>query len=113
VEIVDTRGNQALGGEPRVELPGPEDLDAAGGEGAADERPVSLDEAEDAGDWDAIAHDGADDVDLFENAVDELGLVAGADQELLGARSEEAALDLQRRSPLVPLGVDDIDARSA
>lgn len=42
-----------------------------------------------------VRFNGADDLDLLEDAVDELGLVAGADEELLDARAEDAALDLE------------------
>lgn len=56
----------AVGGEARIELLRPQHLDAADGEGAADERPVGSDEAEDTCDREVCADDAADDVDLLE-----------------------------------------------
>lgn len=100
MEILDTRGSQALGGEPRVELLGPKDLDTAGSEGAADKRPVRFDEAEDAGYGDLVADGRSDYVDLLEDAVDELGLVAGADQEFLDAGGKMPPSTLSDGRPL-------------
>lgn len=53
-------------------------FDPAGCERTADERPVGFDDAEHPVDGQFLANDAADDLDLFQDAVDELGAVAGA-----------------------------------
>jgi hypothetical protein len=96
--------------QTRVELPWPQDLHSAGGEGSADQRPVGLDEAEDAGDRNVVTDDGTHEADLLKDAVDELGAIPATEEQLLGARTEEATLDLERRTAPVALRVDDVDA---
>ena len=104
-EVVRRRRRQT-----RVELLRPQDLHSAGREGSSDQRPVGVDEAEDAGDRNVVTDDGADEVDLLEDAVDELGAIATTDEQLLRAGTEKTALDLERRTTAVALGVDDVDA---
>lgn len=67
----------------RVELPGPQHVDAADGECPTDERPVGLDEAEDASYRERITHDACDQLDLLDDSLDQLRLVPGADLQTL------------------------------
>ena len=83
-------------------------MNAAGHERAPDQGPVGFDEAQRPGDRhipDQVAHEP----DLFEHPIEQLRAVPPAHQELLDARPKDAALDLQLRSPRVPLGVDHPD----
>src|SRR6478735_10727276 len=108
---VDDRDVDRAGGRLGDELPeplGPEDVHAPRPEGAADERPVRPHEAQGAGHRDRrVVDGGTDEVDLLEDAVHELRAVAATDDEDLGPRAEEPALDAQGRTAPVLLGVDD------
>ena len=91
----------------------PEALDGQGTEqrdAAAAGLAVGVDEAEAAGDGHVGFDQGkalADRLDLTAQALDQLGLIAASDAELLGAEERLSDLDLA----LEALGVDDEDAR--
>jgi hypothetical protein len=51
-----------------------------------------------------------DDLDLLQLSVYQLGAVAGSDEELLCPCADDAAFDLELRTPLVLLRVDEPDA---
>lgn len=121
MERVDDRSFQVAGLlKLWIQLLGPEDLHALGGECAADEGPVGFDEAQDSVDgyppvrssWtfrSVGVEDVLDDIDLLADSLDHLGAVAGADEEPLGPRAEEAAFDFEVGSAVVLLRVDDPD----
>lgn len=85
-------------------------MDTARGEGAANERPVRLHEAERAHDRDVLADRLVNQVDLLQHAIDHLGAVASTDEQLLDPWPEDATLDLQLRASFVALRVDHPDA---
>ena len=93
--------------QPGVELLGPQGVHPASGECPADQGPVSVHEAEHALDGNVVVGKAAHDVDLPEYSVDELGAVAGSYEQALDPWPNEAALDLELRTALVLLGVDD------
>lgn len=82
-------------GKIRDQPLGPQDLNSAGGEGSADKRPVGVDEAQDSVDREVVTDNPADDVDLREHAVNELGAVSDADYQPFHARTQDSAFDLQ------------------
>lgn len=56
-----------------------------------------------------VTNDLADELDLLQHTVDQLRAVAATDQNLLDARTQDAAFDLQLWPALVALRVDDPD----
>ncbi len=72
-------------GEKLDESLRPENVNFAGNERAADQRPVSLDEAERTGHG-QIPHDIAYQFDLLPHAVDELGAVTATNNNLFDPR---------------------------
>jgi hypothetical protein len=96
--------------QKRVEPFRPEDLDPAGREGPADQRPIRVDEAEDALYRNVVTDDGTHEADLLKDAADELGAIPATDEQLLGAQTEEATLNLERGTTRVALRVDDVNA---
>jgi hypothetical protein len=63
----------------RVQLLGPQHFDTACREGAAKQRPVRLDEAEDPVDRNYLSNRAIHDVDLFEHTIHQFRAVTGAD----------------------------------
>jgi hypothetical protein len=61
----------------------------------------------------AVRQERANSVCLSEDTVDEIRLVTSPDEEMLGARAEQAAASLDSDPAAVALGVDDGDARRA
>src|SRR3954447_23202204 len=57
---------RASGAQLRVELPRPKDIGTTSREGASDERPVSLDEAEHTVDYGGVPHHATHNVNLFQ-----------------------------------------------
>jgi len=96
--------------ELRVQLLRPQHVDAAGPECAANEGPVRLDETQDPMEGDIGVDSRLDDLDLLQLSVYQLGAVAGSDEELLCPCADDAAFDLELRTPLVLLRVDEPDA---
>src|SRR4051812_41246049 len=74
-----------------------------------EQRPVAVDEAQDTAHGHVLSSTERrlHDVDLSEDAVDELGPVGPTDEEMFGAFADEAAAALDRDPTLVALGVDD------
>jgi hypothetical protein len=58
-----------------------------------------------------VTEDGAHDVDLLEDPINDVRAVAGAYEKLLDARTKEPAFDLELGAALVFLGIDHVDAR--
>lgn len=86
----------------------PKHVNATSRERAPDQGPVCFDEAHRPGDRnipDEVAHD----VDLFEHPIDQFRAITAANEELLDAWAKDAALDLQLRPSLVPLGINHPD----
>ncbi|MET3172455.1 UNVERIFIED_ORG: hypothetical protein ABIB52_000279 [Arthrobacter sp. UYCu721] len=84
-------------------------MNATSREGAPDQGPVCFDEAQHPRDRnipDEVAHD----VHLLEHPVHQFRAVTAANKELLDAWAKDAALDLQFRPALVPLGIDNPDS---
>src|SRR6478672_740925 len=91
----------------RVQLLRPLDQHPSSRERAADQRPVRLDEAEDAPDRNVRLEQVTDHLDLVECAVDELGAVPRSDPQALDPGPKDSTLDVQARTASVPLGIDD------
>jgi hypothetical protein len=78
-------------------------------EGTADEGPVRVNKADRAPD-EHTRHCLPHNVNLLEDAVNELGAVALPDKEALNTRAHDPSLDLEARAPSVTLSVDRPDA---